>query len=88
MEFVSILNDVMGPVMRGPSSSHTAGSYRIGRMARSLFGEMPLSVTIRFDPEGSYGRVYRQPILRGQEEVYTKKERNKRDVFKHGLYEL
>jgi L-serine dehydratase len=60
MGFISILNDVMGPVMRGPSSSHTAGSYRIGRMARSLFGECPASVTFRFDPEGSYGRVYRQ----------------------------
>jgi L-serine dehydratase len=60
MEFVSILNDVMGPVMRGPSSSHTAGSYRIGRMARSLFGEQPVSVKFQFDPEGSYGKVYRQ----------------------------
>jgi len=60
MEFVSILNDVLGPVMRGPSSSHTAGSYRIGRMTRSLFGECPSAVTIRFDPEGSYGRVYRE----------------------------
>ncbi|MGD9346157.1 MAG: L-serine ammonia-lyase, iron-sulfur-dependent, subunit alpha, partial [Candidatus Aminicenantes bacterium] len=60
MEFISILNDVMGPVMRGPSSSHTAGSYRIGRMARSLFGECPASVTFRFDPAGSYGRVYRE----------------------------
>jgi len=25
-EFVSVFNDVLGPVMRGPSSSHTAGS--------------------------------------------------------------
>src|SRR4030042_1604843 len=32
MEFISILNDVLGPVMRGPSSSHTAGSYHIGRL--------------------------------------------------------
>ena len=60
MGFISLLNDVMGPVMRGPSSSHTAGSYRIGRMARSLFGEQPSSVTFRFDPDGSYGKVYRQ----------------------------
>jgi len=60
MGFISLLNDVMGPVMRGPSSSHTAGSYRIGRMARSLFGEQPSSVTFRFDSEGSYGKVYRQ----------------------------
>ena len=26
--FFSIFNDVIGPVMRGPSSSHTAGSHR------------------------------------------------------------
>ena len=25
MSFISIFNDVLGPVMRGPSSSHTAG---------------------------------------------------------------
>jgi len=60
MRFISLLNDIIGPVMRGPSSSHTAGSYRIGRMARSLFGECPSSVTFRFDSKGSYGRVYRQ----------------------------
>ena len=26
--------DIMGPIMVGPSSSHTAGAVRIGRMAR------------------------------------------------------
>ena len=31
--------DVIGPVMVGPSSSHTAGAARIGRMARHLLGE-------------------------------------------------
>ena len=60
MEFVSIFNDVLGPVMHGPSSSHTAASYRIGRMARSLLGDEPSSVTFIFDPEGSYAKVYRQ----------------------------
>ena len=33
------LFDVMGPVMVGPSSSHTAGAVRIGRIARRLLGE-------------------------------------------------
>ncbi|MBQ7885875.1 MAG: L-serine ammonia-lyase, iron-sulfur-dependent subunit beta [Clostridia bacterium] len=33
------LFDILGPVMVGPSSSHTAGSVRIGRMARRLLGE-------------------------------------------------
>ncbi|MDH4198738.1 MAG: hypothetical protein OEW05_15080, partial [Candidatus Aminicenantes bacterium] len=60
MEFVSIFNDVLGPVMRGPSSSHTAGSYHIGRLARSLVGETPAAAVFTFDPGGSYGRTYRQ----------------------------
>ena len=30
-EHASIFNDVLGPVMIGPSSSHTAASVRIGR---------------------------------------------------------
>ena len=31
--------DILGPVMVGPSSSHTAGAVRIGRVARRLLGE-------------------------------------------------
>ena len=34
--------DILGPVMVGPSSSHTAGAVRIGRMARVLLGEEPV----------------------------------------------
>lgn len=60
MEFVSILNDVLGPVMRGPSSSHTAGSYHIGRLLRSLLGGEPVAATFTFDPHGSYAKTYRQ----------------------------
>jgi len=33
--------DILGPVMVGPSSSHTAGAVRIGLMARQLFGRQP-----------------------------------------------
>jgi len=33
------LFDILGPVMVGPSSSHTAGAVRIGRMARRLLGD-------------------------------------------------
>lgn len=38
---VSMINifDMMGPVMVGPSSSHTAGAARIGNMGRTLLGE-------------------------------------------------
>lgn len=38
--------DIMGPIMVGPSSSHTAGAVRIGRVARHLLGEQPASVEI------------------------------------------
>jgi L-serine dehydratase len=60
MEFISIFNDILGPVMRGPSSSHTAGSYRIGKIARSLLGEEPVRAHISFDSEGSYAKTYRE----------------------------
>jgi L-serine dehydratase len=60
MRKVSILNDVLGPVMRGPSSSHTAGAFHIGRIARDLLGKVPVSARFAFDPGGSFGAVYRQ----------------------------
>ena len=33
------LFDILGPVMVGPSSSHTAGAVRIGRVARRMLSE-------------------------------------------------
>ena len=60
MEFISIFNDVLGPVMRGPSSSHTAGSYHIGRLVRSLLGQDAATAAFAFDPDGSYAKTYRQ----------------------------
>ena len=33
--------DILGPVMVGPSSSHTAGAVRIGLVGRQLFGQQP-----------------------------------------------
>ena len=38
--------DILGPVMVGPSSSHTAGAVRIGRMARVLLGDAPVEARI------------------------------------------
>lgn len=35
------LFDILGPVMVGPSSSHTAGAVRIGLVARALLGQAP-----------------------------------------------
>lgn len=41
------LFDILGPVMVGPSSSHTAGAVRLGRIARRLLGEgTPCSANI------------------------------------------
>lgn len=54
----SIFNDVIGPVMRGPSSSHSAASVRIGRLARDLCGGQPDSVLIEFDTEGSLATTH------------------------------
>ena len=44
--------DIIGPVMVGPSSSHTAGAARIGYIARKLLGESPKR--IRADFYGSF----------------------------------
>ena len=38
--------DILGPVMVGPSSSHTAGAVRIGLAARKLLGEPPVKAAI------------------------------------------
>lgn len=46
---ISIL-DVMGPVMVGPSSSHTAGTARLGRVAREVVDEDPTEVRFFLHP--------------------------------------
>lgn len=38
--------DILGPVMVGPSSSHTAGAVQIGYVTRKLLGEPPASAEI------------------------------------------
>ena len=50
---VSIFNDVVGPVMRGPSSSHCAAALRIGRIARDLMNGEVDRVLVQFDHSGS-----------------------------------
>jgi len=50
---VSIFNDVIGPVMRGPSSSHCAAGLRIGRLARDLMDSEFNDVLVEFDRKGS-----------------------------------
>lgn len=48
--------DMIGPVMIGPSSSHTAGVVRIGRVARKILGKNPDSGEITF--YNSFARTY------------------------------
>jgi iron-sulfur-dependent L-serine dehydratase beta subunit len=50
---VSIFNDVIGPVMRGPSSSHCAAALRIGRLARDLMDGELNDLLVEFDRSGS-----------------------------------
>src|SRR5947207_8327629 len=51
---VSLL-DIIGPVMVGPSSSHTAGACRIGLLARGLIGGTPQSGVLQL--HGSFART-------------------------------
>ncbi|MCR8643986.1 L-serine ammonia-lyase, iron-sulfur-dependent subunit beta [Paenibacillus sp. N1-5-1-14] len=49
--------DIIGPIMVGPSSSHTAGAARIGRIARSIFGKQPEWVELSL--YGSFAETYK-----------------------------
>ena len=53
MAISSIFNDVIGPVMRGPSSSHSAAACRIGLLLRDLMEDDISEVSIDYDPNGS-----------------------------------
>lgn len=50
---VSIFNDVIGPVMRGASSSHCAAALRIGRLCRDLMNGEITHLLVEFDTNGS-----------------------------------
>ena len=51
---VSLL-DIIGPVMVGPSSSHTAGACRLGLLARCLVGGTPTQALVEL--HGSFART-------------------------------
>ncbi|MBB5172118.1 L-serine ammonia-lyase, iron-sulfur-dependent subunit beta [Texcoconibacillus texcoconensis] len=55
MKFRSVF-DIIGPVMIGPSSSHTAGAARIGRVARHLFQKEPEWAMIHY--YGSFAKTH------------------------------
>lgn len=49
--------DIVGPVMIGPSSSHTAGAARIGLMARNILRDEPVKAAITL--YGSFAKTYK-----------------------------
>ena len=49
--------DIIGPVMIGPSSSHTAGAVRLGRVAWKILGEEVVQADIQL--AGSFAQTYR-----------------------------
>ncbi|MBO5588256.1 MAG: L-serine ammonia-lyase, iron-sulfur-dependent, subunit beta, partial [Anaerovibrio sp.] len=49
--------DIVGPIMIGPSSSHTAGAARLGLMAGKILGEPVAKAEILL--HGSFARTYR-----------------------------
>ncbi|WP_083512009.1 L-serine ammonia-lyase, iron-sulfur-dependent subunit beta [Amphibacillus sediminis] len=49
--------DIIGPIMIGPSSSHTAGAVKIGNAARHLYGRSPSRASIHL--YGSFAKTYK-----------------------------
>lgn len=49
--------DIIGPIMIGPSSSHTAGAARIGKTAAMLLGAPAATADVLF--HGSFAKTYR-----------------------------
>lgn len=49
--------DILGPIMVGPSSSHTAGAAKLGKIAKSIVGTDIKEVT--FLLHGSFGKTYK-----------------------------
>ncbi|MFI3173474.1 MAG: L-serine ammonia-lyase, iron-sulfur-dependent, subunit alpha [Eubacteriales bacterium] len=54
----SIFNDVLGPIMRGPSSSHVAAAARIGAVARDMSHNSLKKVEVRVDVSGTLVLTY------------------------------
>lgn len=81
----SSIFDMLGPIMIGPSSSHTAGVVRIGRVAVRILGGQPKNAVITF--YNSFARTYQghgsdRAILAGLLDFATDDIRI-RDAFDH-----
>lgn len=59
-KYPSIFNEVIGPEMRGPSSSHTAASWRIARITLQILNQPIRRAVIEFDREGAWASNYRE----------------------------
>lgn len=75
--------DMIGPIMIGPSSSHTAGVVRIGRVARKILGGQPHKASITF--YNSFARTYEghgsdRAIIAGLLDFKTDDERIKNSL--------
>ena len=81
----SSIFDMIGPVMIGPSSSHTAGVVRIGRAATAILGDVPDKAEILF--YNSFARTYEghgsdRAIIAGLLNFQTDDKRIK-EAFEH-----
>ena len=55
-----IFNDIIGPVMRGQSSSHTAATWRIARICLDILNEPLIKAVVEFDKDGVWATNYRE----------------------------
>ena len=57
--------DIIGPIMIGPSSSHTAGAVRLGQIARKILGEDVVQARIELSGPCWRGLWGSAPIIHG-----------------------
>lgn len=75
--------DIIGPIMIGPSSSHTAGAVRLGRVAWKILGERAVKAKIQLS--GSFAQTYRghgtdKAIIAGIMGMHSDDERIRRSL--------
>lgn len=75
--------DIIGPVMIGPSSSHTAGAVRLGRVAWKILGETAKKADIVLS--GSFAQTYRghgtdKALIAGVMGLHSDDERIRRSL--------
>ncbi|HKL37720.1 MAG TPA: L-serine ammonia-lyase, iron-sulfur-dependent, subunit alpha [Bacteroidales bacterium] len=81
----SIFNDILGPVMRGPSSSHTAASWRIAQVALQLLADEVSSALVEFDQHGAWASNYRpQGTVLGMSGGLLNISLESEDILNHG----